>query len=130
MAGFCRSALAFLEWMPICHFMTENDTTRFDKAAQRFRRTLERIERMLPGPAMAWWARLRTPRAALIRLPLALLLVVGGVFSFLPVLGVWMLPLGLLLLAIDIPILRGPLADGVIRIRQWWRRRGSKFFRR
>ena len=33
-------------------------------------------------------------------------IVVGGVLSILPVLGIWMLPLGLALLAEDIPALR------------------------
>ena len=32
-----------------------------------------------------------------------LLLMVGGVFGFLPVLGFWMLPLGLAFIALDIP---------------------------
>jgi len=38
------------------------------------------------------------------------LLIVGGIFSFLPVLGLWMLPLGLLLFAQDVPILQKPMA--------------------
>jgi len=33
-------------------------------------------------------------------------LIPGGLLGFLPVLGLWMLPLGLLLLSIDVPILR------------------------
>ena len=41
-----------------------------------------------------------------VRLPAGALLVVGGVLSFLPVLGIWMLPLGLALLAEDVPALR------------------------
>ena len=55
-----------------------------------------------------------------------ILLVLGGVFSFLPVLGIWMLPLGLLLLALDLPFLQGPLNSLSLRIqRRWtnWRRR-------
>ena len=39
---------------------------------------------------------LRHPKARYIRIPVAVLSIVGGVFSFLPVLGLWMLPLGLL----------------------------------
>jgi hypothetical protein len=35
-----------------------------------------------------------------------LLLILGGLLSFLPILGIWMLPLGLLLLAEDLPVLR------------------------
>ncbi|MDP3198102.1 hypothetical protein [Tabrizicola sp.] len=53
-----------------------------------------------------------------IRFPVALLLIAGGVFSFLPVLGVWMLPLGLLLLAVDLPVLRGPISAFIIRGRR------------
>ena len=56
----------------------------------------------------------------LIRIPLAILLIFGGIFSFLPVLGIWMLPLGLLLLAIDVPFLREPLAVLILRLRRWW----------
>lgn len=57
-------------------------------------------------------------RARLIRFPLAFVLIFGGIFSFLPVLGLWMLPLGLLLLALDLPVLRGPVSTAMIRIRR------------
>lgn len=53
-----------------------------------------------------------------VRFPVALLLIAGGFLSFLPVLGIWMLPLGLLLLAVDLPILRGPISVFVIRARR------------
>ena len=53
-----------------------------------------------------------------IRFPLALLLIVGGVLSFLPILGIWMLPLGLLLLAVDLPVLRSPISALIIRGRR------------
>ena len=46
------------------------------------------------------------PLGLLLRLPLAILCMIGGVFSFLPVLGVWMLPLGVLLIAVDVPLVR------------------------
>jgi hypothetical protein len=51
------------------------------------------------------------PRAAWLRIPLSIGLMTGGLLGFLPVLGFWMLPLGLALLAIDLPFLRGPLAQ-------------------
>ena len=37
---------------------------------------------------------------------LGILLILGGVMGFLPVLGFWMIPLGIALLATDIPPLR------------------------
>ena len=97
-----------------------------DKSANRFRRAFDRIERGVPDPARGIFAALRTPRAMLIRIPLAILLVLGGIFSILPVLGLWMLPLGLLLLAIDVPFLRGPMAEAILRVRRWWSRRRQR----
>jgi hypothetical protein len=41
-----------------------------------------------------------------VRIPVGVLLILGGVFSFLPGLGIWMLPLGLPLMASDVPSLR------------------------
>jgi hypothetical protein len=46
----------------------------------------------------------------------------GGLFWFLPVLGLWMLPLGLLVLSIDIPAVRRLRR----RIEIWWGRRKKK----
>jgi hypothetical protein len=45
-----------------------------------------------------------------IRWPIAVLLFAGGLVGFLPILGFWMIPLGLILVAEDIPFLRPPLA--------------------
>lgn len=93
------------------------------KSSNRFRRVFDRIERAVPEPVARLFASLRAPGAMLVRVPLALLLILGGIFSILPVLGLWMLPLGLLLLAIDVPVLRGPLAALIIRVRRWWTNR-------
>jgi len=46
------------------------------------------------------WVRRRVPTG--LRMVLGLLLVAGGVFGFLPVLGFWMIPLGLAIAALDI----------------------------
>ena len=43
------------------------------------------------------------------------LFVVGGVFGFLPILGFWMIPVGLMLIATDIPPLRRPMQRWLIR---------------
>jgi hypothetical protein len=52
----------------------------------------------------------RRPGAAWARIPLALGLIFGGILGFLPILGFWMLPLGLAVLAVDLPFMQGPLA--------------------
>jgi hypothetical protein len=61
-----------------------------------------------PGKFMSW---LRKPSSKLVRFPLGILLILGGIFSILPLLGLWMLPLGLILLAQDIPVLEKPVAQ-------------------
>jgi len=48
----------------------------------------------------------RLPQSRAARLGLGGLFIVGGVFSFLPILGVWMLPIGLLILSQDLPFVR------------------------
>ncbi len=73
---------------------------------------------------------LRQPWAMLIRIPLGILLLIGGLLSFLPILGVWMIPLGLLLLAIDLAFLQRPMTAfmlrGERRFKLWQRMRRDK----
>jgi hypothetical protein len=74
--------------------------------------------RLSPRPAkfVGW---LRKPSSRWVRIPVATLLIAGGIFSFLPVLGLWMLPLGLVLFAQDVPVLRKPIA----RMLGWFERK-------
>ena len=58
------------------------------KTERMLRRRLDRAERLLPGALGRWVAHLRRPSASWVRLPLGILLVLGGLLSFLPVLGV------------------------------------------
>ena len=83
-------------------------------------------KKLPPGPAkfVSW---VRKPTSIYVRIPLAFLLVVGGFLSFLPVLGLWMLPLGLLLFAQDVPILQKPMARMLGWIeRKWIERQRTK----
>lgn len=84
------------------------------------------FESKLPrrGARFAGW--LRKPSSRLVRFPLGLLLMVGGVFSFLPVLGLWMLPLGLVLVAQDVPPLQKPTAKTLGWIERKWIARQRK----
>ncbi len=56
----------------------------------------------------------------LLRLPLGVLLIVGGILAILPIFGLWMIPVGLLLLAIDLPLLRPVVSATIIRLRRKW----------
>jgi len=63
------------------------------------------------------------PSSRWVRIPSGALLIAGGVLSFLPILGVWMLPLGLALLAEDVPALRSSrskVLDWVERKKPHW----------
>jgi hypothetical protein len=78
-------------------------------------------------PAIDW---MRQPQARLVRVPLGMLCIVGSFFWFLPVLGLWFLPFGLLLIAQDVPFLRRPvgrmtlyLLDRWKRLQKWWARK-------
>ena len=78
------------------------------------------FEAKLPaGPArfVGW---LRKPSSRYVRIPIAILLILGGIFSILPVLGLWMLPLGLMLLAQDIAFLRRPVGRGILWMLDRW----------
>lgn len=66
-------------------------------------------------------------QGGIVRWAAAVLLMVGGVMSFLPFLGVWMLPLGLLLMAVDVPVLRGPVSALTIRGRRWTNEKMRRF---
>ena len=83
------------------------------------RRELDRYLTAIGAYLPAWFCRtvvwLRKPSRLPARAAVALLLIAGGFLSFLPVLGLWMLPLGLVLISQDIPVLQRPL----LRAFQW-----------
>jgi hypothetical protein len=75
--------------------------------------------RRLPTRVQGGVRWLRRPSARLARIPAGILLILGGIFAILPILGLWMLPLGLVLLAEDL----SPLRRGNDRILSWIERR-------
>ena len=50
--------------------------------------------------------RIRVPANIFLRVGFGVLCIIGGFLWFLPVLGFWMLPLGLLILSVDLPPVR------------------------
>lgn len=75
----------------------------------------------LPGRirhAVHW---LREPSGRWVRRPAALIFLAGGTVGFLPILGYWMIPLGLLLLADDVPPLKRWLVRVIRNGRSKWR---------
>ena len=83
-------------------------------------RYFEMIDQRVPvrvSQSIRW---LRKPSSFGVRLVVAMLLILGGVLSFLPILGVWMLPLGLLLIAQDVPLLVEPLLKTFVWVEAKW----------
>ena len=69
--------------------------------------------------------QVRIPRSKMVRLALGGALIIGGILGFLPILGFWMIPLGLLVVAQDIPAARRFYVIGrralILQIRTWRR---------
>ncbi len=63
--------------------------------------------------------RLKRHPNAWIRRAAGVALIIGGILGFLPILGFWMLPLGVVLISDDIPWLRRRRR----RFQSWWLRR-------
>lgn len=61
---------------------------------------------------------IKLPQSKAARVTTGVALVLGGLLGWLPILGFWMLPLGLLVLSIDVPVVRR------------WRRRNAVWFAR
>ena len=85
---------------------------------------VERLIERLPSAVRSAAHWLRQPSARLVRIPAGILLCVGGAFGMLPVLGFWMLPVGVVLLAEDVL----PLRRATSRILDWIERRRPHWF--
>jgi hypothetical protein len=98
------------------------------------RDAFKRLEQEVPERVARIIRKLRHPDARWVRIPIGLLCIVAGFLWFLPVLGLWLLPLGLLLLAYDVPFLRKPVGyftiwstEKWVAFRQWLaRKRGTR----
>jgi hypothetical protein len=92
-------------------------------ASEHHERRLERLIDRLPErlqKAIRW---LRRPGLRWLRLVAGILFIAGSFLSILPIFGIWMLPVGVVLLAEDIPAfrrLRDWLLDWIGRHRPHW----------
>jgi hypothetical protein len=94
--------------------------------SDRLDRKIDRIADELPESAGGFLRWLKGPSLRWVRVPIALMLIVGGIVGVLPILGFWMIPLGLLLLAQDVPFLQRPILQALTWLeREWlqWKRR-------
>lgn len=74
---------------------------------------MERAKKMMPANRLG-------------RLIVGVLLVIGGILGFLPIVGFWMIPLGLIILSVDSPFIRRRRRRLEVRLGRWWRNRQEK----
>jgi hypothetical protein len=98
--GDCDNAEALREW-------------RIGRLIAHLPRRVQNTVRWLRRPSSRW-----------ARMPAGVLFTLGGVLSILPILGLWMLPVGLVLLSEDVPALRRVTDRGL----DWIARRRPHWF--
>lgn len=59
------------------------------------------------------------PRSRALRIVIGIVLILGGILGFLPILGFWMIPIGLLVLSYEFALVRRHRRRLVV----WWERR-------
>jgi hypothetical protein len=91
-----------------------------DDGREKLDAAYEGLERELPDRVCRAIRWLRNPKSRWIRIPVGLLLMVSSLLWFLPVLGIEFLPLGLLLIAEDVPFLRKPVGRAMLWLEQKW----------
>ncbi|MGQ4273960.1 hypothetical protein [Terrihabitans sp. B22-R8] len=92
-------------------------------------RAYDGLEQEVPDKVARALRWLRDPASRWIRIPAGVLCIIAGFFWFLPVVGLEFFPIGLLLIAQDVPFLRKPVGLFLIwlerqwvRLRRWWAR--------
>jgi hypothetical protein len=79
------------------------------------------LEAELAAPFRRALRGVRSPEMKWVRRAVGAAFIAGGCMAFLPVLGLELLPIGLLLVAEDVPVLRDPTARAVLWMLQVWR---------
>ncbi|MCB1377648.1 MAG: hypothetical protein KDK89_04655 [Alphaproteobacteria bacterium] len=74
--------------------------------------------------------KVKVPGHPLLRMGFGIALVIGGLLGFLPVLGYWMIPLGLAVLGVDLPPVRRFYRKMTVKLGLWLHRRWPALARR
>jgi hypothetical protein len=100
------------------HAQGAKDDWRLERLIDRLPKRIRAIVRFVREPSRRW-----------LRIPMAILLTLGGLVWFLPIAGLWMLPVGLALLADDVQFLqslRSRTLHWVEHYRPGWLADGSR----
>jgi hypothetical protein len=91
-----------------------------DEGQQTLDRAYDELEREVPDRVCRAIRWLRDPNSPWVRLPLGIVLILSSALWFLPVLGIEFLPLGLPLIAQDVPFLRKPVGRLTLWLEHLW----------
>lgn len=91
-----------------------------DEGRKKLNQAYAGLERETPDRVAGAIRWLSDPKSKLVRLPTGLALIAGGFFGFLPILGFEFIPIGLLLVAQDIPFLRKPVGQLTLWLGHKW----------
>ncbi len=67
--------------------------------------------------------QIRLPQSRPLRITLGVILILAGFVGFLPIVGFWMIPLGLMVLSVDLPLARRLRRRAAV----WWGRRYNRW---
>jgi hypothetical protein len=67
--------------------------------------------------------KITLPGHPLLRIGLGILMIIGGLLGFLPILGFWMIPAGIIILSVDFPPVRRFRRNMTVKIGYWLHRR-------
>ncbi len=95
-------------WLAVIEH-TQVNASRREKRCRMIRLNRQTIARSLQRAFI--WGETHLPFG--VRTVLGILFSIGGLFGFLPILGFWMLPIGVVLIALDVPPLRRRLATWI-----------------
>src|SRR5688572_23021627 len=87
---------------------------------QQLNEACDRLEHEVPDRVARLLRWLRQPKERVARWSVGILLIVLSFFSFLPVIGIEFLPIGLMLIAQDVPFLRKPVARVMMWLERKW----------
>jgi hypothetical protein len=101
-----------------------------DRGQELLDEAFANLEQEVPDRVTTFIHWIRSPRSRWIRLPLGIVCIVASFFWFLPVIGIEFFPIGLLLIAQDVPFLRRPAAKLLLWLEREWRGLRRRFKRR
>lgn len=100
---------------------TPSDNGTDDRRPDELDEAVEGLQREVPDAVCRAIRWVTAPESRWIRIPLGLLCIAASVLWFLPVVGIEFLPLGLLLIAQDVPFLRRPVGRMTLKLEALWR---------